>query len=151
MKSPSVNFVLFCLSKANKIKNVFKIIFTWALFHVLMLNSVGVSGQTTAEDADHDVIFKELIIGVPNISEKSVATLSEAIMSIYGLSIVTYIEQDKLFLLEYDTRVFPEKEDAAEAIETNELIKTPVFIKGGTIEETKRQYRVDVNTGTNVN
>jgi hypothetical protein len=73
---------------------------------------------------------KELLLGLPKISEKTLFIISETSLKIKGLNYVGFCEGHKLGMFKYDQSVFKKPEDVIKAFE-KENVFMPMYIKEG--------------------
>lgn len=76
---------------------------------------------------------KELVLGIPKLSEKLLPDLVNIIETTKGLSYVKYCEEHRLVLVRYEGSLYPRKEAIVKAIKDREFYPE-IFIKETSFE-----------------
>jgi hypothetical protein len=95
-----------------------------------------IANTAIAQTADQKENIKELILGIPKVSDKTISMVTDAIRQIEGLEFVRYCPEHKLVLVKYDERSFPKGEDVVSALQKKN-ISMPMFIKEGGFDSVK--------------
>ena len=80
---------------------------------------------------------KELILGIPKLTDKTLYNLTGAIGQISGLKYDTYCPKHNLVLLTFDPTKFNRGEEVIQAIKDNDF-NLQMFIKEGNFREVKQ-------------
>ena len=105
---------------------------------ILLFVFANVQAQTEKKESKpvQDRCTKELIIGVPKVSEKNLFLLTETVPKIKGLKYIDFCEKDKLLLLKYDQEMYQKPEEVIKAFQGQNIVM-PMLIKTGTFEDVK--------------
>ncbi len=106
----------------------------------LMIVSFVANAQTetkgTTQINDNSSVSRELILGVPKISEKTLYLLTSTILQIEGLQYETYCPKHKLVLVYYNPKKFVRPEEVVQAINDMDF-SLNIMIKNGGFKEAK--------------
>ena len=113
------------------------IIFTIICSHLFFSEASSAQNTISESTISKPVKSKELIIGIPKMTDKTLLLFSNAIGQIHGMTYDTYCPKDKLVLITYDSKVFPRSGDVIDAIKNTDF-NLQMFIKEGTFSEVKQ-------------
>lgn len=96
------------------------------------------NAQTEKKDSKvvEDKCNKELILGVPKVSEKNLFLLTETVPKIKGLKYIDFCEKDKFLLLKYDQEIFLKPEDVIKAFQQQNIVML-MLVKVQTFKDVK--------------
>jgi hypothetical protein len=76
----------------------------------------------------------ELILGIPKLTDKNLFIITGALETIKGTEYIRFCPEQKLVLVKYNTKLFPNEEEVVQAI-LRQNVQMPMFIKEGTFAE----------------
>jgi len=88
----------------------------------------------TSDDKELKETYKELIIGVPKVSEKNLYLITNTINEYKGLQFVMFCPKDCIVLVKYDPRDFEKTGDILDIFKEKN-INMPMFIKEGSFKD----------------
>jgi hypothetical protein len=92
-----------------------------------------IANTAIAQTTDQNNINKELILGVPKLTNKTLDIVTNAIKQTEGLEFVQYCTSHQLILVRYDEKLFPARENVVRALEAQNVSMT-MLIKEGNFE-----------------
>lgn len=115
-------------------KNRFFLLFS-GIF-LLFFAPIHAQKDTKETKPAEDRCTKELILGVPKVSEKNLFLLTSTSEKIKGIKYIDFCEKDKLLLLKYDLEMYPRPDDVIKAFQSQNIVM-PMLVKVGTHESVK--------------
>ena len=101
---------------------------------ISFLSVVSLFGQDNDDSIDIQDKKQQIILGIPKITNKTLPIVTGALEKISGAEYVMFCPKDKLLIIEYDLKIYPDEEDLIQAFH-RQNVRMPMFIKEAVIEE----------------
>jgi hypothetical protein len=115
------------------IKTSFLILIVSSLF---LFSSAIKAQENSQKNTQNESVSKtgELILGIPKLTDKNLFIITGALEAIKGTEYIRFCPEQKLVLVKYNTKLFPNEEEVLQAI-LRQNVQMPMFIKEGTFAD----------------